>query len=400
MVKSYSESASQVNKVESMTDITCPSCNISFKIDEAGYAKILAQVRNREFDIELQNRLDLAEQGKKDAIKIAVVETKNEQQQVIAEKDSELIRLQAEVDSSETRKKLAINEALSKVERERDNLKSQLISKDSEHKAELRNKDELIGQAKDFKSRLSTKMVGETLEQHCETEFNKIRATAFKSAYFEKDNDASAGGKGDYIYREYDADGNEIISIMFEMKNENAETATKKKNEDFFSKLDSDRSRKKCEYAVLVTLLEKDNELYNSGILDVSYKYEKMYVIRPQFFISMITLLRNAANVSLKYKAELAIVKAQNIDITDFENKLVSFKKGFSRNYNLAAKKFEDAIKGIDKTIKQLETTKAALESSENNYRLANEKAEDLTIHRLTKGNSTVRAMFGELEED
>lgn len=416
-----------------MNEIKCPACKTSFKIDEAGYAEILIQVRNREFDSELKNRLDLAEKGKEDAIEIAIERTKNELHQIVAgkdvdlaslqsenaallskietEKNAEIARLESEIDASATKTELAINEAVSKVEKERDKFENQLELKDNEQKvltsslkekyiSELRSKDEMIVYYKDLKARLTTKMVGETLEQHCEIEFNKLRATAFKNAYFEKDNDASGGAKGDYIFREDDADGNEIISIMFEMKNENDETATKKKNEDFLAKLNSDRTSKNCEYAVLVTLLEKDNELYNTGIVDVSYKHQKMYAIRPQFFIPMITLLRNAALSSLEYKAELAIVKAQNIDITDFEDNMDSFKNGFSRNYDLATRKFEDAIEGIEKTIKQLEKTKQALMSSENNLRLANDKAQDLTIKRLTKGNSTMKAKFDELKKD
>lgn len=249
-----------------------------------------------------------------------------------------------------------------------------------------------------MKQKLSTKMVGETLEQHCEVEFNKLRATAFQKAYFEKDNDSRSGSKGDFIYRENDEAGNEILSIMFEMKNEGDETATKKKNEDFLKELDKDRNEKKCEYAILVSLLETDNEYYNTGIVDVSYKFNKMYVVRPQFFIPIITLLRNAAMTSMQYKAELALVKSQNIDITNFEEKMNTFKEGFARNYDLASRKFRDAIDGIDKTIKELEKTKAALLSSENNLRLANEKTEDLTIKKLTHNNPTMRSMFDDLK--
>jgi len=265
------------------------------------------------------------------------------------------------------------------------------------YETELKTKDEMIAYYKDMKARLSTKMVGETLEQHCETEFNKLRATAFPNAYFEKDNDARSGSKGDYIYRESDAAGNETISIMFEMKNEGDETATKHRNEDFLRELDKDRNEKKCEYAILVTLLEADSELYNSGIVDVSHKYPKMYIIRPQFFIPMITLLRNAALNSLKYKSELALVKAQNVDITNFEDNMNKFKEGFAKNYDLASRKFKTAIDEIDKTIDHLQKTKDALLSSENNLRLANNKAEDLTIKRLTRGNPTMASKFAEL---
>jgi len=260
-------------------------------------------------------------------------------------------------------------------------------------------KEDEIERLRDFKQKLSTKMVGETLEQHCEVEFNKLRATGFQNAYFEKDNDATGGTKGDYIYRETDEEGNEIISIMFEMKNENDETATKKKNEDFFAKLDKDRRNKGCEYAVLVSLLEADNEFYNTGIVDVSHKYEKMYVVRPQFFIPIITLLRNAAMNSMQYKAELNLMRSQNIDITNFEEKINAFKTGFARNYDLASRKFKTAIDEIDKTITHLQKTKDALLSSENNLRLANNKAEDLTIKKLTRGNPTMKARFDELGE-
>ncbi len=414
-----------------MNEIVCPHCKKAFKVDEAGYADILKQVRDHEFASELHERLEMAEKDKENAVKIAEAKTKSEFQSDIskkdtelaelkaeknallselkAEKDAEIARLQAKVESAETEKKLAVTEALTKVEKERDGLASEIKVKESEskllesslkekHASELRTKDEMIAYYKEMKVRLSTKMVGETLEQHCEIEFNKLRATAFQSAYFEKDNDASDGTKGDYIYREEDEHGNEIISIMFEMKNEGDETATKKRNEDFLAKLDTDRSKKGCEYAVLVSLLESENELYNSGIVDMSHKYPKMYVIRPQFFIPIITLLRNAALNSMKYKAELAIVKAQNVDIINFEENMETFKEGFARNYDLASRKFGDAIEGIDKTIKQLEKTKAALLSSENNLRLANNKAQDLTIKRLTRGNPTMKAKFDELK--
>ncbi|MBL4673738.1 MAG: DUF2130 domain-containing protein, partial [Arenicella sp.] len=268
------------------------------------------------------------------------------------------------------------------------------------YETRIKDRDHEIERLRDMKARLSTKMVGETLEQHCETEFNRIRATAFPNAYFEKDNDSRTGSKGDYIFRDSDESHTEIVSIMFEMKNENDETATKKKNEDFLKELDKDRNEKQCEYAVLVSLLEPDSELYNSGIVDVSHRYQKMYVIRPQFFIPMITLLRNAAQNSLKYKTELAIVKAQNVDITNFENELDEFRTGFARNYELASKKFKTAILEIDKTIDHLQKTKDALLGSENNLRLANNKADDLTVKKLTKKNPTMAAKFAELKND
>ena len=424
-----------------MNEIICPHCKKAFKVDEAGFADILKQVRDREFDAELHERLQLFEREKQSAVDLAMATTKNELQAGLAKKDaelaelkarrdaevaelraekdaalaklnaeqeSELVRLRAQLDATETEKKLAVTEAVNRVEKQRDELANKLVSKDTEqqllatslkekYEAELRTKEEMIAYYKDMKAKLSTKMVGETLEQHCETEFNKLRASAFPRAYFEKDNDARSGSKGDYIYRETDDAGNEIISIMFEMKNEGDETATKKRNEDFLRELDKDRTEKKCEYAVLVSLLEADSELYNTGIVDVSHKHPKMYVIRPQFFIPMITLLRNAAMNTLQYKSELALVKAQNVDITNFEESINSFKEGFARNYDLASRKFKTAIDEIDKTIDHLQKTKDALLSSENNLRLANNKAEDLTIKRLTRGNPTMAAKFDEL---
>jgi hypothetical protein len=392
-----------------MNEIICPNCKKAFRIDEAGFANILKQVRDDEFDEEIHLKLETAEKDKQNAVKLAQATTLNEVQASVAMKDAEIAKLMAKIESSEIEKKLALSEAVNTLERERDGLANDLKSKEVEkqllesslkdkHDSELKSKDELIAYYKDMKARLSTKMVGETLEQHCETEFNKIRATAFSNAYFEKDNDAKSGSKGDYIYRETDDSGNEIISIMFEMKNEGDETATKHKNEDFLRELDKDRTEKKCEYSVLVTLLEADSELYNTGIVDVSHKYPKMYVIRPQFFIPIITLLRNAALNSLKYKSELALVKAQNVDITNFEENMNTFKEGFAKNYDLASRKFKTAIDEIDKTIDHLQKTKDALLSSENNLRLANNKAEDLTIKRLTRGNPTMSAKFTELD--
>ena len=336
----------------------------------------------------------------------------------LAEKELEISEMKSKVQQAETEKKLEVSEAIKAIEKERDSLANDLKLKETEKQLletsikeqfsnkliakdeSLKLKDDEIARLKDFKQRLSTKMVGETLELHCEAEFNKLRATAFPNAYFEKDNDSREGSKGDYIYRETDMDGNEIVSIMFEMKNENDETATKKRNEDFFAKLDKDRRDKKCEYAVLVSLLENDNEFYNTGIVDVSYKFGKMYVVRPQFFIPIITLLRNAAMNSLQYKAELNLMKNQSIDITNFEEKIDAFRTGFAKNYDLASRKFQTAIEEIDKSIRSLQKTKEALQSSENNLRLANNKAEDLTIKKLTHGNPTMKAKFDELSNN
>ena len=393
-----------------MNEIICPHCKKAFKLDEVGYADILKQVKNHEFDSELHERLAVAEKDKENAVKLAEEQTKNAGQADAAKKDTEIARLQAKIESTQIETKLAVTQAVNTVEKQRDELAGKLEVKDHEqrsltsslnekHQSELRAKDEMIAQYKDMKLKLSTKMLGETLEQHCEVEFNKLRATAFQNAYFEKDNDAATGSKGDYIYRESDETGNEIISIMFEMKNEGDETASKKKNEDFLHELHKDRTEKQCEYAVLVTLLEADSELYNGGIVDVSHRHQKMYIVRPQFFIPIITLLRNAALSSLKYKAELALVRDQNIDITHFEENLENAKRAFGRNYELAGKKFTDAIAGIDKTIKQLEKTKKELLSSDNNFRLANDKLQNTTIKRLTTGNPTMQARFDELKD-
>lgn len=394
-----------------MNKITCPKCKEDFKIDDAGFAHILKQVRDHQFEKELHERLAIAEKERESAVKLAEANIKSSMQADLAKKDSEIATMKSKIDSAEIGKRLAVTEAVNFVEKERDGLKSKLQSKEHEmqlrevslkgkYENELKSKDEMIERYKDMKLKLSTKMVGETLEQHCETEFNKLRATGFQNAYFEKDNDSKTGSKGDYIYRETDEVDNEIISIMFEMKNESDETATKHKNEDFLRKLNKDRIEKNCEYAVLVTLLEVENELYNTGIVDVSYKYPKMYVVRPQFFIPIITLLRNAAMNSLKYKAELTLVRNQNIDITNFEDNINIFKEGFARNYDLASRKFKTAIDEIDKTIDHLQKTKEALLSSENNLRLANNKAEDLTIKKLTRGNPTMTAKFGEIADD
>jgi len=410
-----------------MNEIICPKCKKTFKVDEAGFADILKQVRDHQFEEELANRLGIAEKEKDSAVKLAEANIKNSSQEEIAKKDKQLTELKAKSDAelaemkskiqnAEIEKKLEVSVAVKEIEKERDDLANDLKIKKTETElleksikeqftneltvkdATIKMRDDEIDRLKDFKQKLSTKMVGETLEQHCEIEFSKLRATAFQNAYFEKDNDSKGGTKGDYIYKETEAD-NEIISIMFEMKNENDETATKKKNEDFFAKLDKDRKEKNCEYAVLVSLLESDNELYNTGIVDVSHKFEKMYVVRPQFFIPIITLLRNAAMNSLKYKAELNLMRNQNIDITNFEESVDEFRKGFAYNYNLASKKFTTAIAEIDKTISHLNKTKEALLSSENNLRLANNKADDLTIKKLTRGNPTMKEKFDELSK-
>ena len=398
-----------------MNEINCPNCKRAFKVDEAGFADILKQVRDQQFEEELRKRLTLAEVEKQNAIKLAEANLKNSLQDNLAKKEAEIAQIKAQLDNAELQKKLSITEAVQKIEKERDayaneiktkelekqnsesTLKQQFATELQNREAIIKYKDEEIARVKDMKSRLSTKMVGETLELHCENEFNRLRPTAFPKAYFEKDNDARSGSKGDYIYRETDDNDVEIISIMFEMKNESDATATKKRNEDFLKELDKDRIDKKCEYAILVSVLESESELYNAGIVDVSYRFPKMFVVRPQNFISIITLLRNAAMNSLQYKSELALVRSQNIDITNFEEKMNKFKEGFAKNYDLASRKFHDAIDGIDKTIKELEKTKAALLSSENNLRLANEKTEELTIKKLTNGNPTMRAKFDEL---
>lgn len=421
-----------------MNEIICPNCTKAFKVDEAGFADILKQVRDHQFEKELTNRLALAEKDKYNAVELAKANTKNALQNELAKKDSELAQLKAnsaseladkisrkdseiaamksQIQSAEIQKKLEVSDAIKSIEKERDNLANDLRIKETQTQLleksikeqftnklvikdeTIKMKDDEIARLKDYKQKLSTKMVGETLEQHCETEFNKLRATAFQNAYFEKDNDSSGGNKGDFIYKETDVSGNEIISIMFEMKNENDETITKKRNEDFFAKLDKDRREKNCEYAVLVSLLESDNEFYNTGIVDVSYKFEKMYVVRPQFFIPIITLLRNASMNSLKYKAELNLMRNQNVDITNFEEKINIFKDGFARNYDLASRQFKTAIEEIDKTMDHLQKTKDALLSSVNNLRHANNKAEDLTIKKLTYGNPTMKAKFDELK--
>ena len=445
-----------------MNEIKCPHCGEMFTIDEAGFAAILKQVRDAEFDKEVRRHEQLLTSEKQQAVQLAVAEAlakaqgdaaqkeariaelearlqaeqrERENQQrlahaereraladAVATKDARIAELEQRVEAQgrafEAEKKLAVEQARSALERERDALAAQVALKDAEKSQatsalkeqlaiELKAKDDIIAykegeieRYKDMKARLSTKMVGESLEQHCETEFNKIRAAAFPRAYFEKDNDASEGSKGDFIFRECDEEGNEIVSIMFEMKNESDDSSHRHKNEDFFKKLDADRRKKGCEYAVLVTLLEPESELYNQGIVDVSYRFEKMYAIRPQFFLPMISILRNAALNSMAYKAELAVVRNQNIDITNFEEQMETFKSGFARNYDLASRKFQTAIDEIDKTILHLQKTKDALVSSANNLRLANNKAQDLTIKRLTRNNPTMKAAFEALAEE
>ncbi len=406
-----------------MAELKCPKCGTTFKVDDTSYADILNQVRNHEFEAELEKRLEQSLRSEKQSHQAEIAELKAKFEQASTELKAKLAQskteLEAKLAQSKTEQELAIARATAPIERERDSLKNSLVAAQNEAKLNLETansrakrseaalitkyesalklKEEENERLKDLKSKLSTKMVGETLEQHCQTEFNRIRAAAFPHAYFEKDNDARTGSKGDYIFRELDEDGNEIVSIMFEMKNENETTATKHKNEDFFKELDKDRREKNCEYAILVSLLESDSELYNTGIVDVSYRYEKMYVIRPQFFIPIITLLRNAALSSLQYKQELAVVRSQNIDITHFEENMEKFKVGFARNYDLASRKFKTAIDEIDKTINSLQKTKDALLSSENNLRLANNKAEELTIKRLTRGNPTMAQKFADL---
>ena len=455
-------------KFSGMHNITCPQCNTSFKVDKAGYADILKQVRDRDFDQQLNERLALAEQDKRNAIALAeamkateiqelqaqlkardihqelavkeavitaekqrdriagelqqmrenhdsttrLAETRfaKELQAVSLQKDNELRDLRSRLEAGSVRQKLAITEAVSGVEKERDALRSELSETELKHQLEskslkdryetqINDRDQAIARLRDMKARLSTKMVGETLEQHCETEFNRIRSAAFPRAYFEKDNDARGGSKGDYIFRDQDEAANEIVSIMFEMKNESDTTTTKKKNEDFLKELDKDRNEKECEYAVLVSLLEPESELYNSGIVDVSHRFPKTYVIRPQFFIPFITLLRNAALKSLEYKAELALVKSQNIDVTHFEDDLDAFKSAFSRNYDLASRRFQTAIDEIDKSIDHLQKTKDALMGADRNLRLANDKAQDVTVKKLTRRNPTMESKFAELRD-
>ena len=423
-----------------MQEIKCPHCGKVFQVDEAGYAAIVQQVRDSEFNRELDRREAELKAAKESAVRLAVTEKAAEKdrelaelkqellktaescrtqlaelesssRQSLADKDTQIALLNARIELEESKAGSAVKEAVQEKETEILRLQSALDRAKAEqelsekamresHAAELRQKDEAIAYYRDLKARLSTKMVGETLEQHCEIEFNKLRATAFPGAYFEKDNDDRAGSKGDYIYREDAPDGTPLISVMFEMKNEMDETASKHKNEDFFKKLDKDRREKDCEYAVLVSLLEPDNEFYNTGIVDVSYRYEKMYVIRPQFFIPLITILRNAAMRSLDVRRELAAVKDQERDITHFEENLTTFQKSFSNNYRLASEKFDKAIEEIDKTIDHLNKVRDDLLGSQRQLRLANDKAQDLSIKKLTKGNPTMQAKFAELKDE
>jgi hypothetical protein len=392
-----------------MNTIICPSCGHSFSLDDAGYADILKQVRNSEFESELHQRLADAERVKEAELKTVAAEAAADAQAKSVELEKTVAELKAKLDKVDVEKKLAVTEALAKVEKERDDLKRDLAvtaaeqqAKQAElkvdHEAEVKILKAEVELYKDMKAKLSTKMVGETLEQHCEHEFNSIRATAFPHAYFEKDNDSKSGSKGDYIFKDKSPDGVEYISIMFEMKNENDATATKKTNEAFLAELDKDRREKNCEYAVLVSLLEADSDLYNQGIVDVSHKFPKMFVVRPQFFIPIISLLRNGASSALEYKAELERIREQNIDITHFEESLDAFKSAFDKNYELAARRYKEAIDGIDKTIAQMTKIKESLEGSERNLRLANDKAQDVTVKKLTKNNPTMAAKFAELD--
>ena len=388
-----------------MHDLICPHCSKAFKIDESGYADIMKQIRDREFDAELDKRLALAEQDKRTAIELVKAQLSQALTREAVQKDQLIERLKAQIGSHDLSQKLAINEAIQSVASERDRLVVKLEQSKVEkqlaeaalkdkYETQLKDRDEAIVRLRDMKARLSSKMLGETLEQHCENEFNRLRASAFPNAYFEKDNDARGGSKGDYVFRELDPDDLEIVSIMFEMKNESDRSASKNRNEDFFKELDKDRQEKACEYAVLVSMLEPDSDLYNSGIVDVSHRYPKMYVIRPQFFIPIITLLRNASQKSMIFKRELAVMKAQNIDITHFEAELDSFKTGFAKNYDLASRRFQTAIDEIDKSIDHLQKTKEALLGTDRNLRLANDKAQDVSIKKLTRGNPTMAAKF------
>lgn len=394
-----------------MNEIICPHCDKAFKVDEAGYANILKQVHDREFENQLNERLNQVKKDQLSALKLAAKDTESAIQAIKSAKDIEIERLLSQIREKDSSVKATVDQAVRKIESERDTLQNDLknahlekqnsenLLKDK-YKTQIRDRDDAIERLKDMKAKLSTKMVGETLEQHCEIEFNKLRSTAFQTAFFEKDNDAREGSKGDYIFKDHDENGTEIVSIMFEMKNETDTTTTKRKNEDFLKELNKDRNEKRCEYAVLVSLIEPDSELYNSGIVDVFHRHPKMYVIRPQFFIPMITLLRNAALQALKYKTELAQIKEQNIDVTNFETELDTFKVAFGKNFELASKKFSTAIDEIDKSISHLQKTKDALLSTDRNLRLANNKAQDVTIKRLTRNNPTMAAKFAGVRDD
>lgn len=397
-----------------MAELKCPHCGQAFTVDDTELSSIVQQIRDKEFEKDIKNRISelkehmmmthrLEMEAKENEIKLmSQKEYDKEIQKLKSQLDKateKSAKLQAQLDSSEDKKIIAVMEAVKKVEEEKKDLESQLTHEKDKGKLLLEQKDEQIAYYRDLKTRMSTKMVGETLEQHCEIQFNQLRATAFKNAYFEKDNDSRSGSKGDYIYRETYENGVELISIMFEMKNEMDETATKHKNEDFYKELDKDRKQKNCEYAVLVSMLESDNELFNAGIVDVSYKYEKMYVVRPQCFIPIITLLRNAAMNAMEYKQELAVVRNQNIDISDFEEKLMNFKSDFSRNYDIAHSHFDKAVDEIDKTIQHLEKVKKELLGSDNQLRIANNKVDEVSIKKLTRGNKTMQEKFEELKK-
>lgn len=398
-----------------MAELKCPHCGQAFTVDDTELSSIVQQIRDKEFEKDIEKRISelkehmlmthrLEMEAKENEIKLMSQKEYDKEIQKLKsqlEKATEKsAKLQAQLDSSEDKKIIAVMEAVKKVEEEKKDLESQLTHEKDKGKLLLEQKDEQIAYYRDLKTRMSTKMVGETLEQHCEIQFNQLRATAFKNAYFEKDNDSRSGSKGDYIYRETDENGVELISIMFEMKNEMDETATKHKNEDFYKELDKDRKQKNCEYAVLVSMLESDNELFNAGIVDVSYKYEKMYVVRPQCFIPIITLLRNAAMNAMEYKQELAVVRNQNIDISDFEEKLMNFKSDFSRNYDIAHSHFDKAVDEIDKTIQHLEKVKKELLGSDNQLRIANNKVDEVSIKKLTRGNKTMQEKFEELKKN
>ncbi len=408
-----------------MAELKCPHCGQAFTVDDTELSSITQQIRDKEFEKDLKSRISELETHLQEKHRLEMENLQNQlalqkeeahekeirQEKETHEKEIEKLReqlkkeeeknqkLQAKLDSSEDKKTIAVMEAVKKVEDEKKDLETQLTQEKDREKILLEQKDEQIAYYKDLKTKMSTKMVGETLEQHCEIQFNQLRATAFRNAYFEKDNDARTGSKGDYIYRETDANGVEVISIMFEMKNEMDETATKHKNEDFYKELDKDRREKNCEYAVLVSMLESDSELFNAGIVDVSYKYDKMYVVRPQCFIPIITLLRNAAMNALSYKQELAVVRSQNIDISNFEENLMNFKDNFGRNYDIAHTHFDKAIDEIDKTIDHLQKVKRELQGSDNQLRIANNKVDDISIKKLTKDNPTMQAMFEEIKK-
>lgn len=398
-----------------MAELKCPHCGQAFTVDDTELSSIIQQIRDKEFEKDIEKRISelkehmmmthrLEMEAKENEIKLmSQKEYDKEIQKLksqIEKATDRAVQLQAQLDSSEDKKTIAVMEAVNKVEEEKKELESQLTHEKDKGKLLLEQKDEQIAYYRDLKTKMSTKMVGETLEQHCEIQFNQLRATAFRNAYFEKDNDSRSGSKGDYIYRETDENGVELISIMFEMKNEMDETATKHKNEDFYKELDKDRKQKNCEYAVLVSMLESDNELFNAGIVDVSYKYEKMYVVRPQCFIPIITLLRNAAMNAMEYKQELAVVRNQNIDISDFEEKLMNFKSDFSRNYDIAHSHFDKAVDEIDKTIQHLEKVKKELLGSDNQLRIANNKVDEVSIKKLTRGNKTMQEKFEELKKN